>query len=97
MAKDGERRRIVRPVKGFKQLYKGFLKQDPSIAETMHTFNVNKRKVPPEPLPRGMKDHKLKGSDNLFECHLAPNILLIYRNEGNITRQVTICTHDYLK
>ncbi len=92
----GKRRRTVRPVKGFKQVYRGYLKQDPSIAEAMQLFNVNKRKIPPEPLPRGMRDHKLKGAE-LWECHLASNILLIYRYEDNLVRLVDICTHDALK
>jgi addiction module RelE/StbE family toxin len=97
MAKSGaKRRRTVRPVKGFKEVYKGYLKRDPSIAEKFHLFNVNKRKIPPEQLPRGMKDHKLKGVE-LWECHLAPNILLIYRYEDNIVRLVSICGHDDLK
>ncbi|SRR5260370_16083632 len=93
--KSRERRRTVRPIKGFKQSYQAF-KHNPSIAEAMQIFNVNKRKVPPEPLPRGMKDHKLKGSD-LWECHLAPDVLLIYRYEDNVVRLVKICKHDDLK
>jgi addiction module RelE/StbE family toxin len=96
MPRGGERRRTVRPVQGFKQAYKLYLKQDSSIADRMHEFNVNKRKVPPVALPSGMRDHKLKGT-NIWECHLASNILLLYRYEGNIVRLIKICTHDDLK
>jgi len=81
MAAGSKRRIRVRPVKGFKAIYKAFVRQAPAIKRTIRVFNEVKRKIPPEPLPRGMKDHQLKGKWNGHrECHLAPNVLLIYKH-----------------
>src|SRR5438445_1417006 len=94
----GERRIRVLPVVGFAARYKQFEKQTPSIRRAMHIFNAIKRKIPPEPLPVGMKDHQLKGRwKHLRECHLAPNVLLFYNQQGNIITLLTIGTHYDLK
>jgi mRNA-degrading endonuclease YafQ of YafQ-DinJ toxin-antitoxin module len=61
MPQRGPRQRTVRPVKGFKADYQAFAKVNPKVKDAMHIFNVRKRKIPPEPLPLGMKDHKLHG------------------------------------
>jgi mRNA interferase YafQ len=64
----------------------------------MHAFNEIKRKIPPKPLPAGMKDHQLKGKwKDVRECHLAPDVLLLYRQEGNVITLLAIGTHDDLK
>lgn len=97
MAEKAKPRR-VRPVKGFAKVYREFLKKDPSIKDAMHVFNINKRKIPPEPLPRGMKDHQLLGKwKDFHECHLAPNILLLYKQKGDLTTLINILPHDALK
>jgi YafQ family addiction module toxin component len=95
----GPKRRIrVRPVKGFKAVYKSCVKQCPAIKRTMRVFNEVKRKIPSEPLPRGMKDHPLKGKWKGYrECHLAPDVLLIYKQEGDHITLITILGHDALK
>jgi addiction module RelE/StbE family toxin len=85
--------------KGFAARYKGYAKQYPAIRRTMHTFNEVKRKIPPEPLPPGMNDNQLQGkwkTLGLRECHLAPNVLLFYRQSGNLITLITIGTHDDL-
>jgi addiction module RelE/StbE family toxin len=90
-----ERRIRVVVKKGFAARYKGYAKQYPAIRRAMHTFNEVKRRIPPEPLPSGMKDHQLQGK-GLRECHLAPNVLLFYTQSGNLITLVTIGTHDDL-
>jgi len=86
----------VIPVKGFADIYRRF--ETPAIKRAMHTFNVIKRKIPPERLPAGMRDHALKGKWNgIRECHLAPDVLLFYKQTGNVIQLLTIGTHDDLK
>src|SRR5262245_54697386 len=97
MPAGGRRIRVV-PVAGFAARYKAFARLVPAIKRTMHTFNEVKRRIPPEPLPRGMKDHQLKGKwRRLRECHLAPNVLLFYTQTGDLITLITIGTHDDLK
>jgi mRNA interferase YafQ len=94
----GERRIRVVPVEGFATRYKSYAKLNPAIKRAMHTFNVIKRKIPPEKLPGGMNDHQLKGKwKGVRECHLAPNVLLFYTQTGNVVTLLTIGTHDDLK
>jgi mRNA interferase YafQ len=95
---DGDRRIRVVPVVGFAARYKAYAKNKPAIKQAMHTFNEIKRKIPPEKLPAGMKDHQLKGKwKGVRECHLAPNVLLFYTQEGNVITLRTIGTHDDLR
>jgi mRNA-degrading endonuclease YafQ of YafQ-DinJ toxin-antitoxin module len=61
---------------GFKETYRSFARQHPEINDRMRTFNDNKKHDPPIPLPRGMKDHQLKGGfHGIRECHLADDII----------------------
>jgi len=100
MAVNEDREIIIQPVDGpaFKKKFRELRAQHPSIAESMSTFNVVKRKIPPESLPHGMKDHKLLGRlAGIRECHLAPNVLLLYKSVDNLVLLLDICTHDELK
>lgn len=98
MAAEGERRIRVRPVKGFRQVYRSYVTQYPGVKRTIQVFNELKRKNPPQPLPSGMKDHPLTGKWKGYrECHLAPNALLIYKQEGNNITLINIVGHDALK
>jgi addiction module RelE/StbE family toxin len=66
---------------GFKDSWKRF-KTD-AISGAMTTFDRCKRAIPPKPLPAKMKDHKLDGPFRGFtECHLADDVLLIYKSIG---------------
>jgi len=49
------------------------------------------------PLPEKYKDHQLKGNLNDYrECHLTPNVLLLYRIQDNVLVLVRIGTHSNL-
>jgi len=67
-----------------------------ATTEAMRTFNDCKRSIPPKPLPRGMKDHKLEGPLKEYrECHLDGDVLLIYRPlPGGAIKLLRICDHD---
>jgi addiction module RelE/StbE family toxin len=96
MAGDGPIRIV--PIEGFREKYRALARGNPAIAESIKTFNEVKRRIPPEALPGGMKDHKLKGRyKHLRECHLAPNALLIYSQNGNLITLHDIWDHDTLK
>ena len=69
----------------------------PEIKDTVKDFNEYKREIPPRRLPDKMKDHRLDGKLKAFrECHLAPNVLLLYTHEGDVVRMLYICQHDDL-
>jgi addiction module RelE/StbE family toxin len=79
---------------GFKDSWKKF--RSDALKEAMKTFNDCKRSMPPKPLPRGMKDHKLEGPlKDYRECHLDDDVLLIYRPLSNgAIKLLRVCTHD---
>lgn len=100
MGEDLKKEIIIRPAEGsnFKAKYRELLKTNPCIKDSFTTFNRIKRKIPRESLPSGMKEHKLNGRLKAFwECHLAPDILLTYRVDGNVLLLCDICRHDDLK
>jgi addiction module RelE/StbE family toxin len=82
---------------GFSATWKKF-KCD-ALDDAMKVFNERKRSIPPLPLPKGMKDHKLNGRlSNYWECHLAGNALLIYKPlPGGAIKLFRVCTHDEIK
>jgi addiction module RelE/StbE family toxin len=82
---------------GFKDSWKKFKSE--VLKEAMRTFNDCKRSIPPKPLPRGMKDHKLDGPlREYMECHLEGDALLIYKPlAGGAIKLLRVCTHDDLK
>ena len=48
-------------------------------------------------LQRKYQDHSLKGNFKAYrECHIKPDLLLIYRINDNILELVDIGTHNYL-
>jgi len=48
-------------------------------------------------LQRKYKDHSLKGNFKAYrECHIKPDLLLIYRINDDILELVDIGTHNYL-
>jgi addiction module RelE/StbE family toxin len=82
---------------GFKGQYRTYLAKFPEIAETIKTFNENKRKLPPEALPGKMRDHVLKGPlAGIRECHLAPDVLLLYTHEDDVVNMLYVCEHNDL-
>jgi hypothetical protein len=50
-AQKKEREVIFRPKPGFKERYEGFLKEDPSIEDSMKEFRDRKAEIPPGRLP----------------------------------------------
>ncbi len=51
----------------------------------------------PKPLPSSFKDHKLKGEWKDFrECHIAPDLLLIYTITDFELRPARLGTHSEL-
>ncbi|HOE54996.1 MAG TPA: type II toxin-antitoxin system YafQ family toxin [Candidatus Cloacimonas acidaminovorans] len=49
------------------------------------------------PLPAKYKDHQLKGNlNNCRECHLTPDVLLLYRIQDEVLILVRIGTHSNL-
>lgn len=50
----------------------------------LEMFLDHKVARPPRRLPKRFRDHRLEGALGRFrECHLAGDVLLIYRDEGN--------------
>lgn len=49
------------------------------------------------PLPASLRDHKLVGRlSHCRECHVRPNLLLIYERQGDIVKLHRICNHSEL-
>lgn len=64
----------------------------------MTIFNKCKLKMPADPLPAGFKDHPLKGKLSEYrECHLAPNVLLIWCFDDGALCFLDICDHDAIE
>jgi mRNA interferase YafQ len=84
------------PAKGFKESYRKLKKSNPEIKKSIKIFNEYKREKPPKALPNDMKDHALKGKSwaGYRECHLAPDILLIYTHEKDVVTLLKIYSHD---
>jgi mRNA interferase YafQ len=92
-AKKGKTRVFVTP--WFGSTYRSFKKTSPKIEDALTTFNKCKRTN--QKLPNSMKDHALKGKlSDYRECHLAPNILLIYQHANKVLSFLHICEHDDL-
>lgn len=50
-----------------------------------------------EPLPKQYLDHPLKGDMNGYrECHVKPDLLLIYKLDGDKVKLVALDTHSEL-
>jgi len=95
----GALRRVrVYTVPGFRRRYQRFSRGDPKVRSAMRTFNEAKRLIPPAPLPREMQDHKLHFRLKGFsECHLAPDVLLVYTHENDVVTLLDCCTHAELQ
>jgi mRNA interferase YafQ len=95
MADKPERNEVEWPLAlGFKDSWKRF--KTKALDEAMRTFDDCKRSIPPRPLPRGMKDHKLGGPLKEYrECHLEGDVLLIYKPlPTGVIKLLRVCTHD---
>jgi len=96
-AKPTSREVKFKPKQGFRDRYRGFLRLYPEIAGPMAEFNKLKREIPPGRLPALMKDHKLEGRlDEVRECHLAPDVLLLYTHKDDVIELLDICEHEDL-
>lgn len=87
----------VVPAEHIREQYRRFKALYPDVAKTIKTFNEYKREIPPRALPDFMNDHKLDGAlKGIKECHLAPDVLLLYTHKDDVVRMLFICTHDDL-
>jgi mRNA-degrading endonuclease YafQ of YafQ-DinJ toxin-antitoxin module len=84
---------------GFKQSYKKYLISNPEIRAAMTEFNLRKRALPPEQLPKKMSDHKLDGPlRGIMDCHLADDVILLYKPLANgAIKLLLVCNHDDIK
>jgi mRNA interferase YafQ len=77
--------------------YKFYLDSYPEIKTAVDTFNAYKRTIPPQRLPKLMKDHMLKGNfAGIRECHLSDDVLLLYTHKQHEIRMLYICEHSDL-
>ena len=84
----------LRHIKGQFDSYK---QEFPGIKASVKIFNDYKRQIPPHQLPATMRDHRLDGPLKEFkECHLAGDILLLYKHEGDLVVMCYICRHSDL-
>lgn len=64
----------------------------------MTIFNKCKHKTPPGSLPPGFKDHVLKGKLSEYrECHLAPNVTMLWCFDDDALCFLEVCDHDALE
>lgn len=93
MPKGGGPRKVkVVPTKGFVESFVPF--RTPEVLDKLTVFNRYKREIPPRDLPADMKDHHLRGRLAGFkDCHLASDVILIYRHEDDIVTLCRVCTH----
>lgn len=84
----------VRPTTRFKKDLKKAARKGCNIdilREVLETLSV------PQPLPLSFKDHKLKGKWRDFrECHIQPDLLLIYTITDFELRPTRLGTHAEL-
>lgn len=92
-----QREVTFKPASCIKQQYRSLVAEFPEIADTIKTFNDNKRAIPPIPLPPQMRDHKLDFNlKGIRECHLADDVLLLYEHEDDVVKMLYICRHEDL-
>lgn len=71
---------IFKPTSRFKRQYKKLNQNDKQSAKAIINKLLND-----EPLEPKHKDHKLTGQYEGFrECHIKPDLLLIYKKEGRV-------------
>lgn len=69
-----------------------------ALERALETFVEHKTERPPRPLPRGFRDHALTGGLSRYrECHLAGDVLLIYRDAGDVVSLLAVADHDELR
>lgn len=76
---------IFKPASRFKRQYKKLSQNDKQIAKMLIDKLLNDEVLDPK-----HKDHKLAGQyDGFRECHIKPDLLLIYKKEKRIL--ILIC------
>ncbi len=84
----------IRPTNQFKKDLKKAARQDRNLGILRE---VIERLAVPEPLPAEFRDHKLKGEWRDFrECHIEPDLLLIYTITDFELRPTRLGTHSEL-
>lgn len=84
----------VRVSKEYKRAYKKISKKDSVLID-----NVVEKLSKDEPLEARYKDHQLKGNYKGFrECHIKPDLLLIYRKNKDILELylASLGSHSYV-
>ena len=84
----------LRPTSQFKRDLKKAVKQCRDLDKIMQ---ILEKLAIPEPLPEVFRDHKLKGDWRDFrECHIEPDLLLIYTITDFELRPARLGTHSEL-
>ena len=84
----------IRPTTQFKKDLKKAAKQGRNLDNIQW---ILEKLATPEPLPPAFKDHKLKGVWRDFrECHIEPDLLLIYTITDFELRPTRLGTHSQL-
>jgi addiction module RelE/StbE family toxin len=80
-----------------KSQFDELVQQFPEIRQALTDFNLLKKHSPPKALPDKMKDHVLqKPLQGIRECHLAPDVLLLYTHRDDVLHLLYICRHSDL-
>ena len=62
------------------------------------SLRIIKKLRPPRALPAYFHDHQLQPPLGwVFECHLGPDSLLLYTDDGNIVHLLEVVDHNQLK
>jgi addiction module RelE/StbE family toxin len=98
MKKPAERKVKFAVSSAYKPAWEKYSKAYPEIKETLTEFNEAKRKIPPARLPDKMRDHVLDGKlKGIRECHLAPDVLMLYTHKDDVVTLLLVCQHDDIK
>jgi mRNA-degrading endonuclease YafQ of YafQ-DinJ toxin-antitoxin module len=84
----------------FKESYNKFAHIN-GVRDNLQEFFRCKKQWPQEKLTSKCKDHALTGGffqkNKILECHLAGDVLLLYRFSNHIITPLLCCDHDDIK
>lgn len=105
-----QRRATIRLARGFREAFEArnegqAREPDPAggapttaLERALATFLEHKEERPPRRLPSRFRDHMLGGNlDRYRECHLAGDVLVIYRDAGGVVSVLALVDHDELR
>lgn len=82
----------IKPTKQFRKAFKRY-QNKPKVVQSMERcFRYLEKGIS---FPKKYQNHKLKGrKKDFFECHIQPDVLLIYLKRGNKINLVDIGSHS---